>query len=303
MSQRTTNLVVVRCGDKSLHPGWLAGAAARNWDLAVSYFGKDESATFPGAAFVHRYKGGKWDGVAAFFEAHPDLLQAYDYFWLPDDDIATDAATINEMFAIMRRERLELAQPGLSAESYFSHPITLANDLFEYRTTTFIEIMVPVLDQKLMRRVLPILMTTRSGFGLDLVWHRFTSAPDKVAVIDRTAVTHTRPVGGPLKQAIEATGTTREAERSTLLSTYGQVKYMPAALSGRLRSGRRVSGRRLVSLLSALGYARRPFGRRAVTAPISAYHFGRIVAFECVRALVRPINVTRIEPPLEPLKG
>ena len=35
------NLVVVRAGDSSLHPGWLAGPGERNFDLVVSYFGDD----------------------------------------------------------------------------------------------------------------------------------------------------------------------------------------------------------------------------------------------------------------------
>ena len=34
------NLVIVRAGDSSLHPRWLAGAN-RNWDLLVNYFGDD----------------------------------------------------------------------------------------------------------------------------------------------------------------------------------------------------------------------------------------------------------------------
>jgi hypothetical protein len=35
------HLVVVRAGDNSLHPHWLAGDGDRTWDLVVSYFGDD----------------------------------------------------------------------------------------------------------------------------------------------------------------------------------------------------------------------------------------------------------------------
>jgi len=33
------NLVIVRAGNSSLHPEWLKGDGARNWDIVVNYFG------------------------------------------------------------------------------------------------------------------------------------------------------------------------------------------------------------------------------------------------------------------------
>src|SRR5664279_707363 len=36
-------LVIVRAGDRSLHPGWTQSPATRNWDLLVSYFGADDN--------------------------------------------------------------------------------------------------------------------------------------------------------------------------------------------------------------------------------------------------------------------
>ncbi len=38
---RRKYLVIVRAGDKSLHPAWLAGEGDRTWDLVVNYFGAD----------------------------------------------------------------------------------------------------------------------------------------------------------------------------------------------------------------------------------------------------------------------
>lgn len=59
-------LAVVRCGDSSLHRNWVMGR--RHFDVGVSYYGSDSAAEFPEADYVHRCKGGKWDGLFLFFE-------------------------------------------------------------------------------------------------------------------------------------------------------------------------------------------------------------------------------------------
>jgi hypothetical protein len=249
-------LVVVRAGDTSLHPGWLVGAAPE-WDLAVSYFGDDATRTFEAARYVHRYKGGKWDGLHAFFAEFPAAAAAYDYFWLPDDDIQTDARAINAMFDAMRRHNLELAQPGLTSNSYFQHPITLANPIFKLRYATMIEIMVPILDQRLLNLVLPLFAVTRSGFGLDYVWHRLTTDPvRKAAILDEISVTHTRPIGRHLANTLRAMSTDPESERADMTARIGIEAYHAVAFGGVMCDGRAVPSRGQCALLQVLGLAR-----------------------------------------------
>src|SRR5690348_339257 len=107
-----SSLVILRAGDGSLHPNWLTGP--KDWDLAISYYGSKPQKNFPEASYVHRFQGGKWDGLYDFFVTHPDIVTRYDYFWLPDDDILTDTDTINRLFAGVERYHLELAQPSLT---------------------------------------------------------------------------------------------------------------------------------------------------------------------------------------------
>jgi len=90
MSALSRNLVIVRAGDQSLHPGWTTTPGARDWDLVVSYFGD----------FPHRYrssaerrvddKGLKWRGLHALLTREA-FWRDYDYIWLPDDDLAIGA--------------------------------------------------------------------------------------------------------------------------------------------------------------------------------------------------------------------
>lgn len=265
--------MIVRCGDKSLHRSWIDGP--RNWDLVVSYFGSDPSKDFPEAVISHHYKGGKWDGLHDFFRLFPNMIDSYDFFWLPDDDIDASAATINSMFDLMTLHKLELAQPSLSSDSYLSHLICAWNPLFEYRLVTFVEIMVPVLHVSVLRRVIPLIGAFKSGFGLDFVWQRFTSDPLKcVAIIDQVRVTHTRPVGGALQKMLAREGqTTASEEEERFLASFSDVTKAEFVLGGRLWTGNHIKTNWVATTLAAIGWAMRPSGRHYDTFPLPALRF------------------------------
>ena len=112
---RSRNLVVVRAGDSSLHPRWFVDADAADFDLIVSYYGDDPARFRSPRENRVDCKGGKWNGVAALFAERPELLDRYDFFWLSDDDLETDARIVGGLFAAMARFDLTLAQPSLEA--------------------------------------------------------------------------------------------------------------------------------------------------------------------------------------------
>lgn len=202
-------LAVVRCGDRSLHESWASDTAL--FDVAVSYFGSDDHRTFPEARYVHRYKGGKWDGIAAFFAENPELLTRYDYFWLPDDDLILDGAAADRMLEVGIANRLDLWQPSLDQQSYYSHLITLQVDGLLLRYTNFLEIMAPVLRRHLLQDSLPIFSETKSGFGLDYLWPQRAGDFNidghyACAILDSVTMTHTRPIGSALRATIAAAG-------------------------------------------------------------------------------------------------
>jgi hypothetical protein len=176
---------------------------------------------------------------------------------LPDDDICTDAATIDALFDAMRRHDLQLAQPGLTSDSYFKHPITLANPIFTLRYATMIEIMVPALDRRLLSLVLPLFASTQSGFGLDYFWHRLTTDPTrKAAILDDICVTHTRPIGRHLAATLLASGTDPEIERAEMTARMGVMGYHAVAYAGLLRDGRAVSSQWVCAALQTAGLSK-----------------------------------------------
>ncbi len=140
-------LAIVRCGDNSLHESWAVGD--RKFDIGISYFG-DDLEDFPEAAFVHRGKGGKWDGISAFFRySSRKPSTATTSSWLPDDDICASTADVNRLLELGEALGFEVFQPSLDDQSYYSRLITLKHPSFDARHTNFVEIMAPVLSRRL----------------------------------------------------------------------------------------------------------------------------------------------------------
>lgn len=241
------NLVVVRAGRTSLHGGWLElPYPERDFDLLVSYYDEDAFNAFQAEDGVRAVlvPGGKWDGL------HRTLtgvdIEAYDYFWLPDDDIAATAADVNAIFDLCSRYGLAVAQPALTRDSYFSFFILSQCPGFRLRYTNFVEIMVPCLSREVLLRALPLFRNTMSGFGLDYIWHRWPeSGAFRVAILDAVAVHHTRPVGKVLKAAMAAAGRLApEVEELQLRERFGMGRAgIPLCFAGILDNGEPVTGR------------------------------------------------------------
>jgi hypothetical protein len=228
--------------------------------VGVSYFGDDPHRKFPEADYVHRGKGGKWDGLFDFFRMFPETVDAYDYFWLPDDDILATADAISDLFETGAAKGFHVFQPALDDRSYYSHLITLEHPSFDLRFTNFVEVMVPVISREVLVKTLPFLETTRSGFGIDFLWPQLvkdiTGETFKgVAILDSICVRHTRPVGGSLHQFMARRGgrsamdemhdTVRRVKERRTTSINGVAVPRIRILSGINKGGRYLRGMQL----------------------------------------------------------
>lgn len=192
------NLVIVRAGNKSLHPKWLGGPEPRNWDLVISYFGDDPDIYRVDDVVRIDSKGPKWTPLQALVMQHPQYLDMYDYIWFPDDDLEMKKQDMNRFFDICREHRLELAQPALTVNSPVTHPLVFENTLSRIRFTNFVEVMAPCFSIACLQRVLPTFNCTQSGWGIDWLWPRIVDNPNSgVAIVDDVVIRHTRPLGGP----------------------------------------------------------------------------------------------------------
>lgn len=188
------DLVVVRCGRGSLHAAWRSDAPVRAFDLVrCAYEDAPPASDLP--ALDRVLPGPKWAGLHAFLTAW-DGWRAYERVWLPDDDLETTAADVARLFERCRRLDAALAQPALTADSQWSHALTLANASFLARRTTFVEMMAPCFRRDALERLLPTFVASPDGpgWGLDDAWARVLGYRD-LFVVDEVAVRHARPVG------------------------------------------------------------------------------------------------------------
>ncbi len=252
---RPRNLVVVRAGDASLHPMWLAGPEEPAFDLIVSYFGDDAKRFRSPRENRIDQKGGKWNGIAALFAARPELLDQYDLFWLPDDDIAADTRTINGIFESMSRGDLALAQPSLTIDSHYTYIAYLSSRAFSLRYSNSIEIMAPCLRADLLRRALPLVADSPSGWGLDVVWTRLNDDNRrKSAILDQWPVRHTRPVGKVLNAAIAREGRSAWSDLAEMRRRFGKARLYPLIYAAVDARGRAWTSTRAIGLRMAVDY-------------------------------------------------
>lgn len=197
--RRRRNLVILRAGDASLHRGWIA-EPNRDFDLFISYYGKQPGLHSTDAEYYEHRAGPKWSCLGDLLDAHPELLRDYDAFWFPDDDLSATTDVINRMFALFHGFSLSLAQPALTRDSFRSWDQLLERPEYVLRHVAFVEVMAPIFEKSALRACLPTFTMSRSGWGLDWVWPKLAGRgrPDSIAIIDATPVRHTRPLGGDL---------------------------------------------------------------------------------------------------------
>lgn len=210
------NLIIVRAGDQSLHTGWLANPNERAWDVIVNYYGDNPDLYHDQGQIRIDSKGPKWPALHQLVNDHWERIQTYDYVWFPDDDLVSDAASVNKFFALCAEFALDLAQPSLTLDSIIGHPITVTNHAFLLRYTTFVEIMAPCFSQRFLQRCRSSFNTNISGWGLDFLWPSWAESLDKVAIVDAVAVRHTRSRGA-LYGLFKEQGITPEQELAQLV--------------------------------------------------------------------------------------
>ncbi|TPQ51251.1 hypothetical protein C2U72_09310 [Prosthecomicrobium hirschii] len=223
-------LVILRAGDRSLHPGWLAGAPpeTRTWDLHLSYFGNDPDPfpDRPADVTVSFEKGSKATGTVACLAGLGARLDRYRFIWLPDDDLAADLPTLNRFFAIVAEYDLDIAQPALGPGSFVNHRITSQRPEYRLRFTDFAEIMALGLSQRAFRICRPYFDRSVSSWGLDFLFPKLIGYPDrKIAIVDETPVVHTRPGGkGPNIALVRGEGVTPGQELRQIEKDFGIVR-------------------------------------------------------------------------------
>lgn len=241
-------LLIVRAGDRSLHPMWLKGASEqdRSWDLHISYYG-DSSEPFgdrPADVTLSREKGPKFLGLLSAISSLGDRIDQYDYIGFPDDDLACNGQTWNRFLEVILERQPQLCQPALSRRSFFSFPELLQQRGASVRWCNFVELMTPVFSRAALRRALPHFGENSSGWGMDLLWPTLFKAEQlTMCIVDETPVLHTRAVGiSPLYSETLAGAPSPFAEMESFIERHGLTRipfkvFAAINLAGRWMEG------------------------------------------------------------------
>lgn len=232
------NLVIVRASDSSLHPHWLVGAAAREWDLHISYFGDRDKPAADGLPGVTWSKDGgktKWTGYHACLQNRPVDPQRYDFIATPDDDLLMSAADLNRAFAMARRFNLALCQPSLNSRSFYSHGLTIHRSGLLLRYVDVVETMAPIFRQDVFARAEKLFADPDNSWGFEyVVAASLRDQPQSMAILDTVAVLHTRAHGiSKMYQHLRESGAGRTMADAEFdyLAKHGVTKYERRALS------------------------------------------------------------------------
>ena len=193
---KSKNLVVARVEEKSIHRNWLGGETP-NFKLVLLFYGKAVPKEWAEDGIeTYVIPGSKWEGITVYLN-NTDAWRDYDHVCFPDDDLLFDAALLNRFFYYAERFELDLSQPALNFNSYFSHAITLQSPTFAIRFTNFVEIMFPCFSKRFLDLSYKLFAESPSGWGMDNYWFTILSQNNMnlPAIIDCTTITHTRPIG------------------------------------------------------------------------------------------------------------
>ncbi|MGB7973479.1 MAG: hypothetical protein WCF81_03820 [Roseiarcus sp.] len=186
-------LVFVQCGQ-----GFDAAYVQqpRSYDVLLNYY--LESDVHPKADIAMVQAGTKTTSIRRLMELRPDLLLRYQAVLFLDDDVEIDAQGIEALFRAMTAEKLDLAQPALTADSSTAYAFLKRPSAGPGVTrVSSVEIMAPALTRRALERAKWAFAESVSGWGTDLLLGpavRSAFGPNSVGLIGSVAVRHAAPV-------------------------------------------------------------------------------------------------------------
>ena len=152
-------------------------------------------------AKIIREKGCKFQFAKKYITE--EVAHRYEHIFLWDDDVDVEDFSFENFLDIFRRNRLELAQPALSDNSFYSFDITKRVPAHTGRFTDFVEIMVPVFTPSAWLKYSQM---------IDLGWNLWAWGTDNIAktfcgyrrmgIIDTESVRHMKEIITPAIAAL-----------------------------------------------------------------------------------------------------
>lgn len=218
--------VFLQCSAHANHREWFT-QAPRTWDFVVNLFQEKSEAPEGSDLVLRQTGGGCGSAVITYMMAHfPEIIGAYDYWMLLDDDILTTVDDLNLLFEIVSDQKLDMAQPALSRDSFNAHPVLFVDPRGGMRKLNTTELMAPVLSRRLMEVGGHLFSESVSGFGTDFVMGKITRTQlgTDPTIIDAVPVRHCKAVdkaGGGYYQFLQQVKISPIVEGRLMVAKYG----------------------------------------------------------------------------------
>lgn len=207
------------------------------FDLFLFDFSSEPNDFHLDADRYSKFRGYKYPHLARVFADEPELLDRYDYVWLPDDDVVIGHDELVRFFELCARFNLRLAQPAVGGGSRgmgvyeqgvdYSHEVTAPQPGALLRYTTFVEVMMPHFHTSALRVALPTFTESPSSWGLDFCWAVLLGFRG-MGVVDATPAAHTRPLrAGALYRSLSRDGVSHRDDMRGLLARFYRRKFPP----------------------------------------------------------------------------
>lgn len=184
--------IISAVGKDSLHREWITEES--DFDLHLIIYDNSYNKFYNDTNFISYQKGYKFKLIHDYLQKHPEYLNHYEYFFVPDDDISMNPENITRLFRLMEEYQLQIAQPALT-DSYYTYEHTILQEESFLRYTNFVEMMTPCFSRESIQKVLFTFNENVSGWGIEFHWSQLIGFTGKeMAIIDDLHCIHTRPI-------------------------------------------------------------------------------------------------------------
>ena len=182
-------LAIIRCGAAHC---LIDDGSSRQFDIALNFYAPPAADTLDDCEYS--YSGGLNKYKAAHQFLDDTLLGKYRGFMFLDDDLEITWSELSRFLDYCWAHRLQLAQPSLTRDSFYSHDHLVNAAPYGLRPVRMVEVMCPYFSSDALRIALGTFNLSYSTWGLDELWPRLPGLHP--VVVDEFTVRHTRPVSG-----------------------------------------------------------------------------------------------------------
>lgn len=179
-------------GKHSVHHQWIS-KEHQSFDIHLIVYDDSYQSYKNDSKYVTEAKGYKLKAVYDYLVKNSEIIQYYDYFFIPDEDLLMDCISINRLFVSMEEFCLDIAQPVLyKSFNGSNHTQAFYDSIIRY--TNFVDKRLPCFSKKALKKVLFTFNEKETCIGVDYHWGKVINCEKhNMAIIGGVKAFHNKP--------------------------------------------------------------------------------------------------------------